>query len=83
MYPGHPGCRPGFASRGRLTYEYYPIDDILDIFLVNTQRIKDVIESTEDIDDDDHWSILATKDKHGCLIALQINEASKVPVDFE
>eukprot|EP00026_Physarum_polycephalum_P023019 Phypoly_transcript_27648.p1 GENE.Phypoly_transcript_27648~~Phypoly_transcript_27648.p1 ORF type:complete len:141 (+),score=21.75 Phypoly_transcript_27648:32-424(+) len=61
-----------------LTYEYYPMDDILDIFLINTQHIKNVIDSTEEIDDEDNLSILATKDKHGLLIALQINEASKV-----
>lgn len=61
-----------------MTYEYSPLDDILDIFLINTQHIKDVIDSTEDIDDEDNWSILATKDKQGRLIALQIDEASKV-----
>ena len=61
-----------------LTYEYYPTEAILDIFLLNSQYITDTIETTEDIDDEDNWSILATKDKCGRLIALAIGDASKV-----
>ena len=61
-----------------MTYEYYPDDDILDIFLINPQHINDVIETTSHIDEDDDWPILATSDKQGRLISLEIGDATRV-----
>jgi uncharacterized protein YuzE len=59
-----------------LTYEYYPDDDILDIFLINPQHINGVIDTTNHIDDD--WNISVAHDKQGRLISFEIDDATRV-----